>query len=467
MTGKVGPAKMLMGGKVNTMHFQQNLNHYSIGHRGWLEVALAEVADPTSEADFTVLARVPDYSAYHQWTQSNLTLDFTLPNRACAACVLRLQYHPNKPTEPINFLQCADISFEATQDPFVAKPLAEPVPVPPPTAELMPLVALVAKDSGAEIWNIDPFSNSNQSVTVLPNNVGGTEGAGYVAQDVVGVDRANAIVWSLRSSTFEDFPTMVLAVDIHTGKTVYDSVIHGLEAALSGIWWDDMTHSLIGFGIDDKTLTTVVLDVSTAACNVTTINRFAGIPSYVDFAWGSYDSSQSSLYVLVRHEDLGTSLPAKIIEFTAMHGAFPGMVPFDLPEHSAFVFSAFWIDYESPDSARKLLAFTPGPVNNDTGAVDSPKWAVVSVTLDATCSFDVLAMAPAEVNGYSVWWGGGVAGVSSDDNIQLHLLSASQHTYPYTPTPSQLQVVAYDRRTKAISVVGNKLSLLYNFVLVG
>ena len=120
------PSAVLPGGTSVPLLMQQNLNHYSVGSPGILDWAVSLSADPQSDAEFEVLGSIQDYDAYHEWTQTNLTLKIVLPNVDCPHAVLRVRYISNKPTEPLSFHQCADITIASTPDPVPARGTALP-----------------------------------------------------------------------------------------------------------------------------------------------------------------------------------------------------------------------------------------------------------------------------------------------------------------------------------------------------
>ena len=51
------------GGAVVPLTMQQNLNHYSVGSRGYIDWGVSLSADPQSDEDFEVLGSISDYDA--------------------------------------------------------------------------------------------------------------------------------------------------------------------------------------------------------------------------------------------------------------------------------------------------------------------------------------------------------------------------------------------------------------------
>lgn len=62
------------------------------------------------EANFTELARFGDYWPHLQAARTNFSVPVLLPDVEAPRAVLRILYHPNKPTEPV-FHQCADVAI--------------------------------------------------------------------------------------------------------------------------------------------------------------------------------------------------------------------------------------------------------------------------------------------------------------------------------------------------------------------
>jgi hypothetical protein len=482
-----GPAVNLQGGVSNAIFFQQNLNHYSIGNRGWIDIGLSDKPNPQSDDDFEVLETFPDYNAYHQWTQTNFSVDVVLPDIDCPACVLRIRYHPNKPTEPLNFLQCADVIINrvSTDSPRTLLrpqhgPLvkdAKPILVfPHPEGSEFTLSSLIGllsdQNTGTTfMYNSDPVSGTTQIVATLDAPVQTTStnsslagfsrasdasshlAGAHLAEAVVTVDRTAGYVWLLKANNFTQFPNLLLAVDPRSGGIVFESLITGLPSALNGIYFDDTTGVILGFGINnvDSSYFHVRIAVSfaTGLASVVKFTSFANSSPYVDFAWGVLDSAAKTLYVLLRHEDEPTSLAAQIVVFSAYDGAYPAMAVYDLPP--APVFSSMWLDYSGRGA---LLAFSPGTVDPSTGDVPTPQWQVVSISLvTSPAKVAPVAFAPSNANAFSVFWGGSVAGGAASDVLSYHFVSGSSQPYPYDPRPTNFLGLAYNIKTNIVTVL--------------
>jgi hypothetical protein len=109
------PTATLVAGHGTHVLLQQNLNHYNPGWPGFIDISWATL-EGSKVGNWSVLARVPDYWAHLQAAQTNFTVPVLVPETACAACVLRVRYSPNKPTEVV-FHACADVSAVAAPAP--------------------------------------------------------------------------------------------------------------------------------------------------------------------------------------------------------------------------------------------------------------------------------------------------------------------------------------------------------------
>jgi hypothetical protein len=107
----VGPPHFLDGGAGFDVMLQQALNHYQPGDEGWIDVSYAATSTPATDAEFTVLARIPDIYKHMQAAQTNYTVPIAVPDVDLKHGVLMVRHHPNKPTEPVAFRNCADIAI--------------------------------------------------------------------------------------------------------------------------------------------------------------------------------------------------------------------------------------------------------------------------------------------------------------------------------------------------------------------
>lgn len=117
----VGPPTLsLVGGSSYRVLLQQNLNHYTVGNPGFLQIAWSCGSNQTSDSDFAPLAVIPDQWQHWQSTQTNYSIQILVPNGVNCVGTLQAIYHPNKPEEPI-FHQCSDILISPSNPVQVAK----------------------------------------------------------------------------------------------------------------------------------------------------------------------------------------------------------------------------------------------------------------------------------------------------------------------------------------------------------
>lgn len=125
------PRTSLVAGSKYRVQFQQNLNHYYTVKPGALDVSFAVGLNP-SESDFHVLHSFSDYNSMNQITQTNFSVEVTLPSAPCNECVLRIRYLSNNPLEDdhgTTFHQCADVKLTSTLIDILQRP--EPSKVEP------------------------------------------------------------------------------------------------------------------------------------------------------------------------------------------------------------------------------------------------------------------------------------------------------------------------------------------------
>ena len=106
----VGTPHELQGGAGLDVMLQQALNHYQPGNEGWIDISYATEPTPADDDAFTVIATIPDVYKHMQAQQTNYTVPVTIPDIDVPHGVLRVSYHSNKPTEPLEFRNCAGFS---------------------------------------------------------------------------------------------------------------------------------------------------------------------------------------------------------------------------------------------------------------------------------------------------------------------------------------------------------------------
>jgi hypothetical protein len=112
------PSVNYTAGSVISFNFQQNLNHWYPENPGFFDVSISYVPMNPTAANWTVLMTIPDFAAHDMVTQTNFSLDLTLPMMVSSHAVLMIRYVSNNPLEvyPENntqaiFYNCADIAI--------------------------------------------------------------------------------------------------------------------------------------------------------------------------------------------------------------------------------------------------------------------------------------------------------------------------------------------------------------------
>eukprot|EP00164_Ancoracysta_twista_P001490 GFYU01001951.1.p1 GENE.GFYU01001951.1~~GFYU01001951.1.p1 ORF type:complete len:563 (-),score=208.14 GFYU01001951.1:43-1689(-) len=489
------PQVTLQAGHKAEFKFQQNLNHYSTGHRGYFEFSFTKLSDPQSEDDFEVLSVLPDYQAYHEWTQTNFTVSIAVPKVECSHCVFRFRYISHKPTEPI-FHQCVDVAI--AQSSTLASPLLvtdsndstveEEVSTfftaaeAAPAANGFPLAGILAPhESGTgtvEVVLMDPWSGNKKHVADLTapavelglaspmlhlGKVVLNGGNGHIVDGVATVDRANAVLYFLMAREFDAVPDVVVVVDTKTGDVQYKS-LHGITFPLSGIHYDIASSGLIGVGLIEQSngfvYGTVHIDLSTGVVTSAGVNSDE-LGAYVDYGWSDYDQDRATLHILSHHEDKPVDLFYTLRTLNLATNKWT-VKTLDGKAHTDPVFNSFIIDARE---ANTILALSPGTA--DTWDTENRKWELVSMNVITGESHSVQSM-PAGANTHPVYWGGHVSGFDNSshgsDNIALHLVG--ENTDGAFARPTALKTIAADLRGNS-QFLESTLPYMHNMVLVG
>jgi len=181
----VGKTRKWVAGSEVTILFQQNLNHYNAGFEGFLDVAFSSKQDPT-EDDFTTIETIRDTYQHKQAAQTNYSVTFTVPAATTKAGVLRVRYHPNKPTEPV-FRNCADISIVSAEESLVQAAST--------------LIAFQQPASGKAMESEGP-QLVQAAKKIQPFHASGMKGM-TLADGIVAVDRVNQEAYFLAQETSE------------------------------------------------------------------------------------------------------------------------------------------------------------------------------------------------------------------------------------------------------------------------
>jgi hypothetical protein len=113
------PKVTWIAGSKQRILFQQALNHWYPQRPGWLDAGLSfNKFDNLTSTDFAPWGNViPDFNANTMITQTNFTIEATVPQVTCDHCVLRVRYVSNNPDEAVKnnpnaiFYQCVDVKI--------------------------------------------------------------------------------------------------------------------------------------------------------------------------------------------------------------------------------------------------------------------------------------------------------------------------------------------------------------------
>jgi len=254
---------------------------------------------------------------------------------------------------------------------------------------------------------------------------------------------------------------IILVVDLNNGTLTRQIQITGLMFPISGMTFDSLDGTLAVVGLKNDSAGWYYFG---GKINLTNgafrelVASLSDVSPYVDFAWSDYDAISQSFYIFARHEDQPTTLQAQL--FT-LNFQSPKITVVDVSLN--YIFSSFFIDSRTPNT---LLAFSPGPVDPDTGDVIALQWQVVRVD-PTTGSVTSVAKAPDSTTYFPLWWGGGISGFSNSkatttqDSNNFHFLPVD---YPLSPHPRQLCTLNFNLQTNGIvlSLLPSPLPFFFN-----
>ncbi|EFC49599.1 hypothetical protein NAEGRDRAFT_78087 [Naegleria gruberi] len=408
-------------GKTYNIDLQQNLNHYSVGHPGWLDVSVASGENP-DDSQFTVQSVLTDYFPVRQWTRTNLSIPLYLnPQGTTGRHVIRVRYNPNKPTEPI-FHQCIDImitpasskrivmashiekkqavEFHPEGQKFFAKTRSIKA-----TQEMV-FGVVQNQDSSASLVGIDilsgqvvPVLNWNDlsvSDSQLYSSGAPRKVSGRIINSVTAVDNSNKRLFYLFSddsspmqTDLQNSPANKVFVYEHA-KQSYDILKINItnvqfnatvvipSLVISGLFYESNTNTLYAtalFAPDVNNKYTYYLGVFSLTANGAYLSPklvalSAPLDSYVDYLWTSYDASTKTVSVLIRHEDEPVKLPQKL--FSVVLGSSASIQSIDL-DPTQFVYSSIH-SYKA-----QLFAFSPGNAQSSLPSSGSNTWSMIGV----------------------------------------------------------------------------------------
>jgi hypothetical protein len=368
------PRKWVAGSKV-TIQFQQNLNHYNAGFEGFLDVGYSSKQDPT-EVDFITLETIRDTYQHKQAAQTNYSVTFTVPNATTEAGVLRVRYHPNKPTEPV-FRNCADVSIVSADANMVQAANT--------------LIAFQQPASGKAMENNGP-QLVQAAKKIQPFKTSGVKGM-TLADGIVAVDRVNQEAYFLAQLSFSggtEPADQLLKFQLDGQSFSHLGVV---TAPARGQWCSILQRgpSLLGVAQvqnSDGKFFYQVNHITTDGTVGQVVAKTTPETDFVNFMWAEYNAATDSVSILAGDENTLYKLDGWIHTFDLQKRTVHSF-PLDV---SKYTFSAF---HASPDGS--LYAVSPGLITADSIVSE---WSVV--TVDAM-SGNITAAAPLVSEGTSNW----------------------------------------------------------------
>jgi len=411
------PVLKLVGGEGFSILLQQNLNHYNPGWPGYIDVAYAVGPNPKS-GDFKLLAQISDYWPHLQAKQTNFSIPISVPNVDCPHCVIRVRYHPNKPTEPV-FHNCADVSIVSSSAPpptfgsvygmaryasFPQLPVADLVQVDY-DGSLLPVVSSIGIRS--EPGGRDPAP---------PNQY-------FVAQGLTAVDVDRQLIFYVGFQSESDFtndsrPSYLLTYNPQTGTIAQPAPIKRPDPTSQ---WTALT--ALGPDFPGKVLVVELVGpngqgsfhyqyrfLSTSDGTVSAPQgRFPWDQTYVNVFWADYDEGNKKLYILAGDENSLFDLNVRL--YTA-----------DIPsqnttwvnvDHSQFTLTTVHV---GPNG--RLYSLSPGLFSGDQNAPVSYSLVTIDPTTGAVKSVGKTT----DEGDYRLDYSGGVYGIgTTTDGGLLHV----------------------------------------------
>lgn len=378
------PTATLLGGSTYRVHFQQNLNHYNVGHPGYLKLAWSCGVNQTSDMQFTDLTGVPDYWAHWQSTQTNFSLAVSVPNVNCPLATLQGMYHPNKPEEPI-FHQCSTIAIAKTAD--------------------------VKRIASGQLTSLFDDGNTFASIALNDGSIGKLQASAAEFIPLAGTEALDPVSktgYYLAASTLGGVPAYIRSIpNLLVGFSFPDARTDGrfgrpmslitpsLPSGNSSFQWvavagvvrtstaaapagsvlllamlgssnSDYWYQLYSFNPAQPTTLPVLL--------ATSANLNANDTGFVNFLWTVFDPDTQTVSVLTGDENANADpLNAAFVQFflPGLGSTSPVSATFAILDVSAYTFQSF------TSIGGKLYALSPGLVG-DSGPYGTHQWAVVS-----------------------------------------------------------------------------------------
>lgn len=250
-------------------------------------------------------------------SQTNLSMPVFIPNEPCDACVLRVRYLPNKPTE-VPFWACADVSVQASSAPPSAGGLVGYAAAASPISRSSLAVIAVSVGLDGLVLETGAVPAGVQVVDAVPAAVGGVV---YSLGRNVSSAAAGAPAWMLVAAAASAQSISALPITLPAGEPSPPNQWTAL-VALPASWTGGGSLAVVGIsGSGAKFLYQVrLLDPATGAAGPVLCTS-AAQDTFVNFmfatsAAASADGSLATFYMLAGDENSLTVLNAAIFTVT-------------------------------------------------------------------------------------------------------------------------------------------------------
>lgn len=415
------PVATLAAGQTLFVQWQQNFNHYEVGHPGFMDIAIA-----TSEnsSEYMFLTGFGDINWHQQSHQQNYTVPVVVPDIECERCVIRARYSAHKPGET-TFYQCSDVAVKRTRHTpqsdikaskevpddgnlrEVARYIAtrhtymsdEPIQ---PSADTSGLYGLTCNPLESAhmcgFVRIDPYTGI---ISKIGGEHYGVDAAGplpsdlnpgpYILDQVVAHPGhgSNLVYYLLHSGTVDDNSQSVIAVKTDDGGVLQTYPLKDVEPVNALI----MTGSEnIAFQIypDKAEAGSYVFRWAKANLETGELVEFfrpaKSEPLYVNYQWSTYDSKANIIYYLMGNENAPYDLTARLYAVSLQSGAHEiAPVTIDTSKYTMGT-----VQYDAVHD--RLVALSPGLYT--TG---SPPWFMVSINPSTGAVEPICQVAPSGI----------------------------------------------------------------------
>lgn len=374
-----------------------------------MDVSFATAAGAVA-GDWSVLTTIPDYWSHLQASQTNFSIPIVVPDLDCDACVFRVRYSPNKPTE-VSFWQCADVTIAKTGTPSTTGSvfgfLASQNPV---SRRSIGIYAAGIADSGLPLL-LSSAPSDLQLVDGVPAALGGkyyalgrnasTASAGAPALLLVTVDpEANTLTYA---------PITLPAGDASPpGQwTTLSAVAARGQLAVVGI--APAAGSIGKFVYQARTVDPASGAASAVIALSVEQDTFVNVLTATDAAVDP-SSGAAVFYMLNGDENSLYALNAQVFTITLPKdgaGSKPTVMVNVTQDNSEWTLTNLHLE----ESTGRLLAVSPGLYSNTT-------WHLVEVSPSTGKVTPVGPVTGADEGIFASWYGGAMTGTHPDGTVK-------------------------------------------------